>query len=295
MKILIFASFIFLFSFNIKAQTTSKIENDILFGKGCYYVESLPENNNYTGVLFLIPGLLENPIAVMAQSTIVQTANKNNIAVVMFNLTLNNEDFPIDEKCINLLNKMIGNFYQKRKIPQTTDLYIGGFSIGGTAALKFYTNKNKEIKISKVFAIDPPLDMIRLRKSLLKGRESSFVSKIDVLNTPGKPQQESLVELSVYNPDFTDVKALPAYNLTSLRIYCEPDILWWMENRNMDLSDMNVTDCAGYINKLRQHSGDNKVELILTKDRGIRNNTQKHPHSWSIAEPTDLIKWLLEK
>ncbi|WP_316801738.1 hypothetical protein [Pedobacter nototheniae] len=295
MKTLILASFIFLFGFTIKAQTTNKIENDILFGKGCYYIESLPEKNNYAGVLFLIPGFLESPVAVMAQSTIVQTANKNNIAVVMVNLTLNNEDFPIDKKCINLLNKMIGDFYQKRKIQETTDLYIGGFSIGGTAALRFYTNKNKEIKINKVFAIDPPLDMVRLRKSLLKGRESSFVSKIDVLNTSNKPQQESLVELSVYNPDFTDVKALPSYSSTPLRIYCEPDILWWMENRNMDLSDMNVTDCAGYINKLRQNASDNKVELILTKDRGIRNNTQKHPHSWSIAEAADLIKWLLEK
>ena len=63
----------------------------------------------------------------------------------------------------------------------------------------------------------------------------------------------------------------------------------------MDLSDMNVTDCAGYINALLRKDKNQKVELILTKDKGVRNGNQIHPHSWSIAEPKDLITWLLQK
>ena len=62
----------------------------------------------------------------------------------------------------------------------------------------------------------------------------------------------------------------------------------------MDLSDLNITDCAGYINALLKNDGKQKVELILTKDKGIRNGDQKHPHSWSIAEPVDLINCLLQ-
>lgn len=190
---------------------------------------------------------------------------------------------------------MINHFYENEKLLITTPLYLGGFSIGGTTALKFYTLKHNEVKISKIFAIDPPLDMVRLRKSLSKGREKSLVGKLDSLAAKNKILEKGLNELSIYNPDYMTTNMLPEYKQTALRIYCEPDILWWIKNRNMDLSDMNVTDCAGYINKLMQKDHGQKVELILTKGKGIRNGNQLHPHSWSIAEPIDLMSWLLQK
>jgi len=292
MKSVILFVFVSIFYYSSGAQNISKVQNDSIFGKGCFYLQSLPERGGFSGVLFLLPGLLESPDAVIKQTTIIQEANKKQIAVVMANLSLNNESFPIDDKSIELLQKMIEDFYKKNKLATNKDLYLGGFSIGGTTALKFFAARNNSLKIKKVFAIDPPLDMVRLRKSLLKGREKSFVSKIDTLNTTHKVEEVSLKELSVYNPDYTTLEMLPDYQSTGMRIYNEPDILWWINNRGMDLSDMNVTDCAGYVNKLKQKSPENKVELILTKNRGLRNGIQRHPHSWNIAEPVDLISWL---
>ena len=275
------------------AQSPQKIENDVLFGNGCYYFQVVPNPKELKGILVLVPGYLENPLSVSAQSTILQEAAKNNLAVMMVNLSKNNEEFPIDQPSLNKLGAMIKHFYTHQNLPTATKLFIGGFSIGGTCALKFYTEKHKEFKIDKVFAIDPPLDMVRLRKSMLRGREKDFVTKLDVLNTQHKPAEQSLKELSVYNPDHTTLEMLPDYTSTALRIYSEPDILWWIKNRNMDLSDINITDDAGYINKLLQKSPNQRVELILTENKGIRNGGQRHPHSWSIAEPIDLIKWLL--
>lgn len=275
------------------AQSPQKIENDALFGNGCYYFQVVPNHKELKGVLFLIPGYLENPLSVSAQSTILQEAAKNNLAVMIVNLSKNNEEFPIDQTSLTRMGVMIKHFYNHQNLTSSTKLFIGGFSIGGTCALKFYTEKHQEFKIDKVFAIDPPLDMVRLRKSLLKGREKDFASKLDVLNTQNKPAEQSLKELSVYHPDYTTLAMLPDYSNTALRIYSEPDILWWIKNRNMDLSDMNIIDGAGYINKLLQKSPNQKVELILTENKGIRNGGQRHPHSWSIAEPVDLMKWLL--
>ena len=96
-----------------------KVENDQLFGKDCFYMQSLPAGAKITGVLFLVPGFLESPTAVTAQSSIVQEANKNGLAVVMVNLTPNNESFPIDKKSINTLCNMIADFYYKNKLQQT--------------------------------------------------------------------------------------------------------------------------------------------------------------------------------
>lgn len=293
MNNIIFSLIICVFAITASAQEPLKIENDVLFGNGCYYFEKTPKNQKFNNVLVLIPGFLENPLSVSAQSRILQEAEKKNVAVIIVNLSKDNLEFPIDKNSIDRLGKMIRYFYSSHNLSSTTKLYLGGFSIGGTTALKFYTEKNKEFTISKVFAIDPPLDMVRLRKSLLKGREKDFVSKLDTLNVDHKTSDQSLKELSVFNPDYTSLNILPDYQNTSLRIYSEPDILWWIKNRGMDLSDMNVTDCAGYINKLLQKSPNQKVELILTKDMGIRNGNQKHPHSWSIAEPVNLIQWLI--
>jgi hypothetical protein len=35
------------------------------------------------------------------------------------------------------------------------------------------------------------------------------------------------------------------------------------------------------------------VELITTENKGYRANGQRHPHSWSIVDGKDLIKWML--
>jgi hypothetical protein len=293
-QFIFFIAFVFINSIAF-SQLPPKIENDKSFGKDCYYLKQLPKNDKVKGVLVLIPGYGEHPYAVSVQTSILKEAEQNGIAVMMVNLTPNNLGLPIDNVAISGLAKMINHFYEYEKLLTTTPLYLGGFSIGGTTALKFYTQKNSEFKISKLFAIDPPLDMVRLRKFLLKGREKIIVEKLDSLITNKQEQVKELQELSVYNPNFSTAQKLPTFKQTALRIYCEPDILWWIKNRNMDLSDMNVTDCAGYINLLVQKDNTQKVELILTKDKGIRNGNQVHPHSWSIAEPIELITWLLQK
>ena len=54
---------------------------------------------------------------------------------------------------------------------------------------------------------------------------------------------------------------------------------------------------AYYIRKLSQslkESGFSQVDYIPTKNRGYRDNGDRHPHSWSIIDKDDLIKWIME-
>ncbi|RZK43602.1 MAG: hypothetical protein EOO90_03320 [Pedobacter sp.] len=292
---LLFLFIICLIPVYTNGQIPAKIEDDSLFGKDRYYLKQISKVTKPKGVLVLIPGYGEHPYAVSAQTSILQEAEKNGLAVIMVNLTPNNEDLPINDTSLSTLANMIKHFYKEEKLPSSTNLYIGGFSIGGTAAMRFYTKKNREFTIKKVFAIDPPLDMVRLKKSLSKGREQQVIQKLDLLISENVDKDLALQELSVYNPSHPKPEKLPNYEQTALRIYCEPDILWWIKNRNMDLSDMNVTDCAGYVNAILKKDRNQKAELILTKGMGIRNGDQVHPHSWSIAEPADLVWWLLKE
>ena len=75
-------------------------------------------------------------------------------------------------------------------------------------------------------------------------------------------------------------------------IISEPDIQWWLSQRGYDYSYINITDQAAMINEL-QRLGNRKAILITTHDKGFREPGHiRHPHSWSIADPEQTVKWL---
>ena len=60
----------------------------------------------------------------------------------------------------------------------------------------------------------------------------------------------------------------------------------------MTISYNNITDHAAMINEL-QRLGNKNAVLVTTTDKGYRKpNNMRHPHSWSIADPEQIIKWL---
>ena len=72
----------------------------------------------------------------------------------------------------------------------------------------------------------------------------------------------------------------------------EPDIQWWLKERSYDYSYNNISDHAAMINEL-QRLGNKNAVLVTTTEKGYRKpNNIKHPHSWSIADPEQIIKWL---
>lgn len=78
-----------------------------------------------------------------------------------------------------------------------------------------------------------------------------------------------------------------------VRIYNDVDVNWWLTNRNTDLYDMNALDQSAMINFLHRN-GNTKAEFINAFGKGYRLEGTRHPHSWSIVEPVDCIKWILK-
>lgn len=274
-----------------------QINDDKLFGKDCYYLKVIPSGSALKGVLVLVPGFGEHPYSVTAQTSIVQEALKNDVAVMMVSLSPKNDQFTITKTANSRLGQMIDNFYLTNKLSSTIPLFLGGFSIGGTTAIAYYTQQyngqgNSALVPKKIFAIDPPLDMARLYRSMSKSNDKELAKKMMSLKNHNEKLNDGLLRNSVYTPAM-DFQKLPDYKSTGLRLYSEPDIIWWIENRGMDYADMNVVDDAGYVNLLLKKDKGNQVELIISKDRGVRNGGQRHPPAWSLPEPVELISWLL--
>jgi hypothetical protein len=78
---------------------------------------------------------------------------------------------------------------------------------------------------------------------------------------------------------------------TPVRLYTEPDVDWWITQRNLDLYDMHVLDHAAFTNVLRI-AGNPDAELITTSGKGFRPNGLRHPHSWSIVDEAELAEWI---
>lgn len=194
---------------------------------------------------------------------------------------------------------------------------IGGFSAGGTGAVRYAQmcaqQKCRALpRIAAVFAVDPPLDFERLyRASHLALQRNAPRSNAE--------EEKMIVETLRRSLGGTPDEARESYRLhsavlasaadggnarllarTPIRLYTEPDVLWWMEQRNLDFFGqrnldffgMNSVDHAALINLLRV-AGNGRAELITTAGKGFRPGGRRHPHSWSIADEPDLARWLL--
>lgn len=80
---------------------------------------------------------------------------------------------------------------------------------------------------------------------------------------------------------------------TPLRIYTDVDVNWWMDNRGVDMYDMNALDQSAMVLLLRK-MGNTRAEFINAYQKGYRLEGFRHPHSWSIVNAEDCIAWILK-
>lgn len=81
---------------------------------------------------------------------------------------------------------------------------------------------------------------------------------------------------------------------TPIRMYHEPDINWWVENRAKDYNTINSVDLAGFYNALRL-AGSESVELMTTYQKRKDFEKGSSPHSWTIVDNVELVDWFFGK
>ena len=269
--------------------------------KNCYTI-IYPPKLPWTGYIVLIPGFGETAESVFLQTDLPKLTAQNGLLTIIPNFQDGVLSFGVDSLSQQSLNAILQYVTSRHKLMDQR-FFIVGFSIGGSCAIKYA--ENATIKPVAVFAIDPPLDFerfynsakrdIRLPKDTEVNRENVYMIDRIEKEANGTPETniESYYRLSPYSFSDTSQRALKNILKTPVRIYSEPDIQWWLTNRNADLTSMNVTECSAFINELNR-LGNKKAELILTQNKGYRKpNNTRHPHSWSIVDNNELIKWLL--
>ena len=256
-------------------------------------------------VLILFGGYSETAEDIKREFKILDIVRKNNIALILSNF---NRKLWLEENEKHKLAKSLQDIVEANQLP-IDDIYIGGFSSGGVVSLlisNFIVGmKQFYIDPKGVFIVDSPIDLAALYKSSEINidrnfsepaiQESTWLLK-SLGDNFGNPEDDikKYEDKAVFTFSTNNTSNLEKLKRTKIRLYTEPDILWWKKNRMVDYQQMN----AFYIKKLSESlkiKGFEKIEYIPTENKGYRSDGERHPHSWAIVDKNDLINWMLTK
>jgi hypothetical protein len=179
--------------------------------------------------------------------------------------------------------------------------------MGGLFSLRYTELANQDstktvVEPAAVFSCDGPSDLENIynmfQMKLKKYPDNSEAAYgINELKKYCGGTPENVVEKYRYFSSFShslDDGGNAKYLIsTPVRIYNDLDANWWMKNRGLDMYYMNGLDQTAMIQMLND-MGNNKAEFINAYQKGYRIEGNRHPHSWSIVEPVDCMKWILE-
>ena len=301
------ASFLYLIPLISWAQEPSLTFRNSKDSSVNYYL-TIPPAGQPKGLLLLLHGFGESPEYVYAETELPREAARQGLLTVLVTLQQGWQSFYVDEASQQTLAEIINEVQAKHKLADKK-LYLGGFSLGGSGVVRYTERAMADNSIPKptaIFAIDRPLDFTRLYQSLLHQRkfgkvevavkEAQFLIDRMEKEFGGPPTAQSAKYITQSPYSYTDTTARNANLLKNMpiRLISEPDIVWQMNERNRDLYEQNTIDCVSLINYLRL-IGNTQATYVPTVDKGYRKQQgNRNPHSWSIAEPKDTIAWLLK-
>lgn len=268
------------------------------------YYDALIPDGKIKGTIILMPGTWSTTeYNLSSTSALCELAILNQLAVLVFSI---NQRLTLTDHTLNLMNTMIDSSIKKYKLPKDK-FVMGGWSMGGIFSMRYAEIANEDstktiIKPRAVFNCDGPCDLANLynnfKRKLNKNpgqNEPAYGIKELELYCGGSPQNS--IQMYTYFSPFTfnekDGGNAKYLLNTPIRIYADVDPVWWMRNRHVDAYDLNMLDQTAMI-QLLNDMGNKNAEFINSYQKGIRIEGNRHPHSWSIVEPNDCIKWIMK-
>lgn len=189
----------------------------------------------------------------------------------------------------------------------TDNIYVGGFSSGGNVALllsDFLVGRDEfGFKPKGVFVVDSPVDLAELYATAALNvarnfsppsvREGEFLLE-KMSKEIGDPTR-SLDRYETYSPvtfGTNNTDRIANLREIKIRLYTEPDTVWWQKHRQQAYVETNGYRLKRLYGKMRE-LGFEKVTYVTSENRGYRSGGERHPHSWSIVDPEELVSWML--
>ncbi|MCB0667904.1 MAG: hypothetical protein KDC80_18890 [Saprospiraceae bacterium] len=282
-----------------KTDRTNLYVNDRNQSELFYY--SLVPAKPIKGVVVLLPGTWDRvEYTLSSAKNLCQQAFDNHIAVISPSI---NQRLTLNDEVLGFINSVFQDSFQKYSLPKDK-VIIGGFSMGGLFSLRYtelaVQDKNKTaITPIAAFSVDGPTDLesmyhtfeVALERSPNKTEPSYALSEFRK-HIGGNPEtnRENYLFFSAFSYSEKDGGNAKYLDSIPVRIYNDVDVNWWLENRNTDLYGMNALNQSamiGFLNRIGNH----QAEFINSFGKGYRIDGTRHPHSWSIVDPSEFMNW----
>lgn len=280
-------------------------EDDALSG---YYLTYRPEEKP-KGILLLLPGFNQQAESIQQETQLPYAAAEAGWLVLTH---AGGQTLLATDSVRQRFNQVLQHARQQYALPADIPLVIGGFSAGGTLALRYAeyaAEKPEEIPfpVEGVFSVDGPVDLLYLEKyfqrelardySEVGMAEASYIQKL-FRQQLGDPEQnrKAYEALSPFTQSKTESGNERYLKDVAVRVYHDLDIAWQLEQRRRSAYDVNFLNSSELIARLRL-AGNERAEFMQSLDTGYRSSGEKHPHSWSIVAVPEMLQWLqqLEK
>jgi len=256
-------------------------------------------------LLILFPSFPSNAENIRTEFNIIDIAITNNITVLLMNF---NQHLWLSKAEKKDLEKIIISAVSKNNI-NTNNTYIGGFSSGGNVSLlltNYLKSTGSTIQPKGLFIADSPIDLLALYESALKTITRNFSKPaiqeanwiIETFDSEFGVGDTAFINYNKSSPYLSKTNStnnISKLNGLKIRLYSEPDTLWWKVNRQAEYENLNAYYIEQLANDLSTLYGEDKVTYIKTKNRGYRANGDRHPHSWAIIDEKKLVNWILTK
>jgi pimeloyl-ACP methyl ester carboxylesterase len=271
-----------------------------------YYILLRPNTDEIKGVLILLPGYGENPESIFPESKLFNVAYANGILTVAI---AGGQKLYADESVVDKLDRALNHLLEKNRALNKTKFIIGGFSAGGTIALRYAEScwqspEKYPIKPNGVFTVDSPVDLFDIwdyfQREIEKNfsevgvNEAKFVTQIMTkeLGTPFT-NENRYNELTPFKRKLKELGNEKYLKTVAVRVYHDTDIEWQLRERRRSFYDTNQLAASELVSRLLLN-GNNKAEFMTSKTRGYRSGGLRHPHSWSIVDEVELVQWALK-
>ncbi len=267
-------------------------------------------------VLVLFPSAFESCESVIScNKNLIQKSFDKGIMTVVISSNFN-RSLSLDNFALEFINTTFLEIITKYNTPKEKFI-LCGLSLGGMNALRYTEmsqdkNYHTSIKPIAVIGVDPPVDEMGLYNRALDevnlyqtdsakldngqlnalAEGKMLVSDFDV-TYGGSPEltPQKYIQHSPYTRTEQDGgNAKYLLNIPTI-IYCDPDINWHLKNRQRDYYHINASDQTALINFLTL-KGNKNAEFVASIGKGYRLDGTRHPHTWTIIETDNCIKWI---
>jgi len=302
-KIVITLCMLAVVSNSLRAQNYERVVLDANDPATGYYL-AVPPRGEIQSVLVLLPGFNESPEGALPETKLHNVAYANNILTLFIPY---GAKIYIDEPTQTNINRALTDSIKRFNV-NPENFVIGGFSAGGTIALRYAELCQEKpasfpVKPKAVFTIDSPVDLVELWKYFDRELERNFsdvgmnearfiqgIMKQDFQGTP-TTKYAAFVSHSPFTKDLGKEGNEAYLKNIPVRLYHDVDLVWQLKNRRRSAFDNNVA-CASELIARLMKMGNERADLVIAKHPAFRSNGMRHTHSWSVVDEVEFIQWM---